>query len=77
MTMASAAAVYLAGIVIGLVVMRDPWPSRIVTAVCWPLGVVALAVVLVIMVSAAVYLWPLLALAAAAAAGLGWILLRL
>jgi hypothetical protein len=56
-------AVYVLGIVIGLIVMRDPWPTRVVTAVAWPLGIVAFVVVFVILSAAAVYLWPILMLA--------------
>jgi hypothetical protein len=52
-------AVYVLGIVIGLIVMRDPWPTRVVTAVAWPLGIVAFVVVFVILSAAAVYLWPI------------------
>lgn len=53
------AGVYLFGILVGLLVMRDPWPTRVVTAVAWPLGIVAFVVVFVILSAAAVYLWPI------------------
>ena len=70
-------AVYLVGIAIGLIVMRDPWPSRIVTALAWPLGVVSFVVVFVIMVTAAIYLWPVPVLATLALLGTaGWLILR-
>ena len=52
-------AVYMLGVVIGLIVMRDSWPTRVVTAVAWPLGIVAFVVVFVILSAAAVYLWPI------------------
>ena len=71
-----ALAVYLGGVVVGLAVMRDRWPVRIATALAWPLGIVALAVVAVVMVGAALYLWPMLAVVLAAAAGFAWVLLR-
>jgi hypothetical protein len=51
-------AIYLGGVAIGLAVMRDRWPERLVTAAAWPLGVLALAVVVVIQFAAALYLWP-------------------
>jgi hypothetical protein len=69
------AAVYLIGIAIGLAVMRDPWPSRIVTALAWPLGVVAFLVVVSILSVAAVYLWPVPALATVGLAALVWLLM--
>ena len=53
------AAIYLAGVVIGLVVMRDRWAVRLLTAALWPLGIVAFAVVVAILLVAAVYLWPI------------------
>jgi hypothetical protein len=67
------AAVYLIGIAIGLVVMRDPWPSRVVTALAWPLGIVAFVVVLTIMSMAAVYLWPVPILATLVMAAAVWL----
>ena len=46
MTVAGAlAGIYLIGVVMGLAVMRDAWPSRLVTAALWPLGLVAFAAV--------------------------------
>jgi hypothetical protein len=50
---------YVTGIVIGLIAMRDRWPERVVTAVAWPLGLLAFGVVVVILVPAAIYLWPI------------------
>jgi hypothetical protein len=52
------AAIYFAGVALGLIVMRDRWPSRVVTAVAWPLGVLSFVVVAAILSVAAVYLWP-------------------
>ena len=62
-------AVYVAGIVVGLLVMRDRWPARVATAVAWPLGVLAFAVVVVILVAASIYLWPIPLLATLAVVG--------
>ena len=53
------AAIYLIGVAIGLVVMRDRWPARILTAAVWPLGFIALAVVAVVLSLASIYLWPI------------------
>jgi hypothetical protein len=60
--------IYVVGVVIGLAVMRDPWPVRLATAAVWPLGIASLVVVTVILLVAAVYLWPIPMLAAIAVA---------
>jgi hypothetical protein len=66
-------AVYIGGVLIGLMVMRDRWPARLATAVAWPLGPFAFVVVLAILLAASVLLWPLPVLTAAAVLGaLGW-----
>ena len=62
-------AIYLAGVVIGLATMRDAWPTRLAVALVWPLGPIALAVVTTILVLAAVVLWPIPMLGAAAVLG--------
>jgi hypothetical protein len=62
------AAIYLTGVVIGLVVMRDRWTVRLLTAALWPLGFVAFAAVVAILLVAAVYLWPIPMLVTVAAA---------
>jgi hypothetical protein len=49
---------YLAGVVIGLLVMRDPWRVRVGTALVWPLGPAAFVVVVAILIVAAAILWP-------------------
>ena len=73
--MTAALIVYFVGVAVGLGVMRDPWPARVGTALVWPLGPVALLVVLAILLATAVLLWPALALAAAVLAGAGaWFL---
>jgi hypothetical protein len=65
--------VYLAGIVIALAVMRDPWPARLGTALVWPLGPLAFVVVVSILLVASAILWPLPVLTGAALLGaLGW-----
>ena len=65
--------VYLVGVIIGLGVMRDPWPVRIATALAWPLGPVAFVIVVSGLLLAAAVLWPLIMIPAAALLGvLGW-----
>jgi hypothetical protein len=60
---------YLAGVAVGLVVMRDPWPARLTTALVWPLGPMAFVFVVAILLLAAAILWPLLILALVALSG--------
>jgi hypothetical protein len=68
--------IYAAGIAIGLAVMRDPWPLRVGTAVAWPLGPLAFAIVVPILLIAAVILWPVRMLGAAALiAAVFWLVL--
>ena len=67
--------VYLLGVAIGLMVMRDPWPTRIGTALVWPLGPIAFVLVISLLLIVATILWPLLILGSAAVIGaLGWVL---
>ena len=58
------AVLYLAGVAIGLAVMRDPLTSRIPTALMWPLGPVAFVIVIGIMLIAAAIVWPVPVLSA-------------
>ena len=71
--MSSLVGIYIVGVAIGLIVMRDQWPSRVVTALAWPLGVLAFFVVLTIMSAAAVYLWPVPILATLGLAAAVWL----
>jgi hypothetical protein len=67
---------YGLGVVVGLAVMRDPWPARLGTALVWPLGPIAFVVVVSILLVSAVILWPLLLLPfVASVAALAWWLL--
>ena len=66
---------YALGVALGLVVMRDPWPARVVTALVWPLGPIAFVLVISLLLIVAAILWPPLILGAAAVIGaLGWVL---
>ena len=67
--------VYLAGVVVALAVMRDRWPARVGTALVWPLGPMAFVAVVIILLMASVYLWPVPVLGAiSAVAALIWAL---
>ena len=68
--------IYIIGVAIGLIVMRDPWPTRIITALAWPLGILAFVVVVTMLSMAAVYLWPVPMLATLAVLTLGWLAIR-
>ena len=58
--------IYVIGILIGLVVMRDPIGPRLATALVWPLGPVAFIAVLTVLVIASAALWPVTVLGLAA-----------
>jgi hypothetical protein len=65
--------IYMTGVLIALVRMRDPWPSRMATALVWPLGPAAFVAVLAVMIVAAAIMWPLPVLGGAAlVAALAW-----
>jgi hypothetical protein len=66
-------AIYVTGVAIGLLVMRDPWPVRIGAALVWPAGILSFVVVTVILVLAACYLWPVLLLGLIAIAAALWL----
>jgi hypothetical protein len=66
---------YLAGVGLGLAVMRDPLPTRIATALVWPLGPIAFVVVITVLLAVAAVVWPLQVLGSAALiSGLIWLL---
>jgi hypothetical protein len=69
-------AAYFAGVLIGLAVMRDPWLTRVRTALVWPLGPIALLLVVLVLAVAAAILWPIPILGAVAAlAAMAWLVL--
>ena len=61
--------IYVIGLLIGLVVMRDPIGPRLATALVWPLGPVAFIAVLTVLVIASAALWPVTVLGLAAVVG--------
>ena len=65
---------YVVGVVIALAVMRDPWPTRLRTALVWPLGPIAFLVVVTILMIASAILWPLPILGAALLGAAVWLL---
>jgi hypothetical protein len=65
---------YALGVAIGLLVMRDRFVTRLVTALLWPLGPIAgIAVVAGLLVVAAI-LWPVLLVGAALVGGAVYLL---
>lgn len=69
------AAIYFTGVAIGLIVMRDRWSERLITAALWPLGLLALLVVTVTLVGASAYLWPAFGIALLLVGAALWLLL--
>jgi hypothetical protein len=66
---------YVIGVTIGLMIMRDPWPARIGTALVWPLGPIAFVLVVSLLLVVSAVLWPIPILGAAAlASALIWLL---
>jgi hypothetical protein len=61
--------VYAVGVLIGLLVMRDRFIPRLVTAFLWPIGPITGIVVVCGLVLVAVILWPLPMLLGAALVG--------
>ena len=67
---------YLAGVAMGLAVMRDPLPTRVLTALVWPLGPMAFVVVVSLLLIVATIVWPVTMLGLAAVfGGLVWLVL--
>jgi hypothetical protein len=61
--------IYLAGVIVGLAVMRDRWPVRLMTALVWPLGPIAFVIVTAVLLVTAAILWPVPILGSAALLG--------
>lgn len=73
--MAPVLTVYLGGVLLGLWKVDGPVGERIAVAALWPVGVLAFAVTISLLLAAAAVRFPL-AGALAAAALVGWLLLR-
>ena len=66
---------YLAGVVVGVILMRDPLPTRVLTALVWPLGPVAFVLVVSLLLVVATIVWPVTMVGCAAVVGgLVWLL---
>jgi len=61
--------IYVVGVLIGLVVMRDPIGPRLATAAVWPLGPMAFVIVLTILLAVSAVLWPVAVLGTAVVVG--------
>jgi hypothetical protein len=61
--------IYLAGVLIGIALIRDRWPARLGLALVWPLGPIAFIVVVAMLLVAAAILWPILLVGATALIG--------
>jgi hypothetical protein len=67
-------AIYLAGVAVGIAVMRDPLITRVLTALAWPLGPAAFVVVVLLLLLVATIVWPVTMLGlAAVVGGLVWL----
>ena len=75
-TFAILLAIYLAGLLIGLALIRDRWRTRLGLALVWPLGPIAFLVVAAILSVTAAILWPVPVLGVAAVLGAAaWLML--
>jgi hypothetical protein len=67
---------YLAGVLVGLWQVDAAPAGRLVVALLWPVGLMALAATAAILIVAAAILFPLLGAVVLGAALAGWALLR-
>jgi hypothetical protein len=68
--------VYLAGVAIGLLVVDEPFPGRVIVAASWPLGPLAFVAVVTILLLTLPVALPRVAAALACVVALSWLLLR-
>ena len=73
--MGFALAIYVIGVIVGLLLTDARPPARVAIAVLWPLGVVAFVVVIAILFVAAMLVFPAFGAAVLAVAVLSWFLL--
>lgn len=66
------ATAYVAGVILGLWRADAPLPARVTIALLWPVGVLALALTIPLLLGAALVLFPIVGLSAAGVAALGW-----
>jgi hypothetical protein len=55
-------ALYSLGVLVGLIVTDDRWPTRVLLSVLWPLGPLAFVIVVSGLTIVAIGLWPLIVL---------------
>ena len=67
-------AIYVAGVVWGLIVIDAPPPTKLALAILWPLGPIAFAVTITILLAAALIAFPMFGVAVLLAAGAAWLL---
>jgi hypothetical protein len=68
--------VYIAGLLVGLMAVDEPFPGRILVAAVWPLGPLAFVLVVTILLLALPIALPRAAAALALAAAAGWFIYR-
>jgi hypothetical protein len=69
-------AVYVAGVVWGLLVIDAKPPSKIALAILWPLGPIAFAVTITVLLAAALIAFPAFGIVALIAAAAAWLFVR-
>jgi hypothetical protein len=69
-------AVYVAGVVWGLLVIDAKPPSRIALAILWPLGPIAFAVTITVLLGAALIAFPAFGIVVLIAAAAAWLFVR-
>lgn len=64
-------ALYVAGFVVGLIVMYEPFPRRLWVAMLWPLGIIAGITTVAFLLVFSLYVWPILGVAVVALIAVG------
>jgi hypothetical protein len=69
-------AIYVAGVVWGLLVIDARPAARIALALAWPLGPIAFAVTITVLLGASLIAFPAFGIAVLMAAGAAWLFVR-
>ena len=69
-------AIYVAGVAWGLLVIDAKLPAKIALAILWPLGPIAFAVTITILLGASLIAFPAFGIGVLIAAGLAWLFVR-
>ncbi len=75
MNQETALAIYLAGVLAGLLGMYEPFPARVVMAMLWPVGPLAFAITVGFLIATSLVIWPWLGVGTLLAGGLLWLVL--